>query len=312
MKSEESIYGQSNEQYLRSLIEQDEKQSTPEASNEALTKIITPKVQQEPDIRQMHGSKAIPTNILTSKGIFYPKDLVIAAFPLRVKSIRHFSSIDDTDGIDVDLKLKMIMEESIKVQSKEDPTFTVDSLLEIDRLFLLLVIRNMTFVEFPSTLTVKCECTTCQESDSVDVKAERIGSLKRDSLSNYLQRYSEEKRCISWQLGDKEVPLWLPSCHNLSVARTYLNNSAIDDRFMLCFLVPPSKKLQPKDFDVFEKEIDTWIPDKYILVKSFVKKVNESYSVDIYYQCSSCGAEVTAPLRFRKGIRELFVPEFSD
>lgn len=312
MIGQESIYGESNEQYLRSLIEQDEKQATVEASNDTLTKIITPKVIETPDIRQLHGSKSIPPSILTSKGIFYPSDLVIVAFPLKVKSIRHFSSIDDTDGLDVDLKLKMIMDESLKVQSKEDPSFTVDSLLEIDRLFILLVIRNMTFVEFPSTLTVKCECTSCKEIDKVDVKAERIGSLKREALSYYLQKYSAQKRCITWETGGNELSLWLPSCHNLSVARACLDNSATDDRFMLCFLVPPSKKLQTKDFIEFEKEIDTWSPDKYVFIKSFVKKVNESYSVDIYYQCSSCGAEVTAPLRFRGGIREFFVPEFSD
>lgn len=308
----DSIYDEDNEKYLRKFIESDDEQKTQEHADETLTRVITkPEAADKPDIRRIHGGKPIPPSALTSKGIFYPKDLVIVAFPLSVKTIRHFSSIDEQDGLQVDERLAMVLNEAVKVQSKLDPAFSVDSILEIDRIFLLIVVRNLTFIEFPTILTVKCKCTECGEEDAVDVKAERIGSLKRDSISEYLSKYSEDGRCIRASIGKEQVDLWLPSCHNLSVARNHLSGASSQDKFMLCFLVPPSVKLTEFDFDAFDSAIDSWTPAKYVYVKSFVQRVNSSYSVDIYYQCSSCGAGVAAPLRFRGGVRELFVPEFS-
>jgi hypothetical protein len=304
-----SIFDQNNEEYLRKFIESDERLES-EASV-ALERAIAP----TNDIRQTSGNKSISVGNLPSKGIFYPKDLVIAISPLKVKHIRHFSTIDETDELDISSKLNFVVNSSISVQTNA-PGFNSSSLLEIDRLYLLLLVRNITFIEFPSIIKLQSTCDECDHVDSVDVKAERLGAMKEGALDDYLKMYSSESRSIEIKLNDDVVRLYLPSMHNLGVARKNIMDNQVSeedqDRFMLCFLVPPGKNLTDKDFESFERELEDWSPDRYAFVKSFINTVNSSYSIDVYYKCSGCGAGVATPLRFHRGIKELFVPELSN
>jgi hypothetical protein len=304
-----SIFDQENEDYLRKFIETDEKLELDPAS--ALERAL-PKI---PDIRELSGSKSVSPSVLPSKGMFYPKDLVITISPLRVKHIRHFSTIDETDEIDINTKLNFVINSSVKVQTA-NPRFTTTSLLEIDRLYILFLVRSLTFVEFTSIINLESTCKECGNIDVVDVKAERLGAIREGALDAYLSMYSDESRSIEFKMQNEVVKLYLPSIHNLEVSRKEIVDDGLSqdkqDKFMLCFLVPPGKDLTREDFSAFETELDSWSPDKYAVVRSFINRVNASYSIDVYYMCSECGAGVASPLRFHRGIKELFVPEFSD
>jgi hypothetical protein len=308
-----SIFDDKNEEYLRKIIDADE--NLKNDASASLEKIIASKLQTEKDIRELEGSKSIPVSILPSRGLFYPEDLVITVSPLKVKQIRHFSTIDETDEIDVTTKLNFIVNSSIKVQTKAKG-FSSISLLDIDRLYLLFIVREITFVEFPSIMKIESTCNECETTEMVDIKAERLGAVKQGSLEDYLSTYSKQDRCINFTIGQELLKFYLPSMENLEVARKEIidNNLTEEehDRFMLCFLTPPGIKLSNLDFLKFEQEMEEWSPDKYMAVRSFVSAVNSSYSIDVYYKCSSCGAGVAAPLRFHRGIKELFVPQLSD
>lgn len=305
-----SIFDEDNEMYLRSLIESDEKlDQNPEI---ALDTIIQ---RQTKDIREGIGNKSVSLSLLPSKGLFYPNDLVIAISPLKVKHIRHFSSIDESDEIDISSKLNFVVNSSVYVQTST-PGFTPSSLLEIDRLYLLFLVRNITFVEFPSIIKLESSCNECSHVDMVDIRAERLGAIKEGSLDEYLSRYSSQSRSIEFTMSDEKVNFYFPSMKNLETSRRIIVDKEIkqedQDRFMLCFLVPPHIQLSERDFEDFIIDMEDWSPDKYTLVRSFVNAVNSSYSIDVYYKCSECGAGVTTPLRFHRGIKELFVPEFSN
>lgn len=304
-----SIFDESNEDYLRKFIESDERLE--KEANIALEKVISEKT----DIREQPGNKSISPSILPSKGVFYPRDLVITVSPLKVKHIRHFSTIDETDEIDINAKLNFVINSSVSVQTYL-PGFTASSLLEIDRLYLLFLVRNITFMDFPSIIKLESNCTECSHTDMVDVKAERLGAMKEGALDDYFSMYSQETRSIEAKIGDETVNLYLPSMHNLELARKQIIENSISakdqDRFMLCFLVPPGNNLKDSDFDLFDAKLDDWSPGKYAMVKSYINTVNSSYSVDVYYRCSECGAGVATALRFHRGIKELFVPEFSN
>jgi hypothetical protein len=161
-------------------------------------------------------------------------------------------------------------------------------------------------------MNAECTCTSCGNKDQVDVRPERIGTMKKDALNDFFNHYSEEQRMIVRTISGKNVSLCLPSCYNMQQARKFLSKEESQDKFMACFVVKPWTKLSKKDFDSFEAKLDDWTPDIYVYVKSFVERINSSYSVDLYYKCSSCDAGVVAPLRFQRGIKELFIPNISD
>lgn len=308
--SKTSIFDEDNEVYLRSLIESDERmEQNPEV---ALDKVLQKNTK---DIRENIGNKPVSLSLLPSKGLFYPNDLVITISPLKVKQIRHFSSIDESDEIDISSKLNFVINSSVHVQTSM-PGFLPSSLLEIDRLYLLFLVRNITFVEFPSIIKLESTCNECSHVDMVDVKAERLGAIREGSLDEYLSRYSSQSRSIEFAMSQETVNFYFPSMKNLETSRRIIVEKGIkqedQDKFMLCFLVPPHIGLTEQDFEEFNIDMEDWTPDKYTLVRSFVNAVNSSYSIDVYYKCSGCGAGVTTPLRFHGGIKELFVPEFSN
>lgn len=305
-----SIFDDDNENYLRGLIEADERlEKNPEV---ALEKVLE---RQTRDIRETPGNKSVSPSLLPSKGIFYPKDLLITISPLKVKHIRHFSTIDETDEIDVSSKLNFVINSSVEVQTST-PGFSALSLLEIDRLYLLFLVRNITFIEFPSIIKLESTCKECSQVDMVDVRAERLGAIKEGALDEYISMYSKDSRSIEFKISDETVNMYLPSMENMDKSRKIILERGVSlenqDKFMLCFLVPPYVKLSEKDFETFDLEIENWTPDKYSLVRSFVNTVNSSYAIDVYYKCSDCGAGVATPLRFHRGIKELFIPEFSN
>lgn len=304
-----SIFDQENEEYLRKFIDADEKLET--NPKEALERVLS----KTQDIRELPGNKSVSPSILPSKGIFYPKDLVITISPLKVKHIRHFSTIDETDEIDISSKLNFVINSSVSVQTSF-PGFSSSSLLEIDRLYILFLIRNITFIEFPSIIKLESTCDSCGHVDMVDVKAERLGAIREGSLDEYLSSYSDASRSIEINMENETINLYLPSMHNLEISRKRIIEGGLSaeqqDKFMLCFLVPPGRNLNDRDFSAFEVELEEWSPDKYSIVKSFINRVNSSYSIDVYYKCSDCSAGVAMPLRFHRGIKELFVPEFSN
>lgn len=305
-----SIFDDENEDYLRGLIEADERlEKNPEV---ALEKVLE---KQTRDIRETPGNKSVSPSLLPSKGIFYPNDLLITISPLKVKHIRHFSTIDETDEIDVSSKLNFVINSSVEVQTSTRG-FSALSLLEIDRLYLLFLVRNITFIEFPSIIKLESTCKECSQVDMVDVRAERLGAIKEGALDEYISMYSRESRSIEFTISDETVKMYLPSMENMDTSRKIILEKGVSlenqDKFMLCFLVPPQVKLTEKDFEIFDLEIENWTPDKYSLVRSFVNTVNSSYAIDVYYKCSDCGAGVATPLRFHRGIKELFIPEFSN
>lgn len=305
-----SIFNESTEEYLKKIVEQNELQET--ESVKIVEKLISPYINL--DIREESGQKNISLELLPSRGIFYPSDLVITATSLKVKEIRHFSSIDEDDNIDISDKINFVINAGIKTQSSTG--FSPKCLLEIDRFYLLFLIRDLTFIDYPSNLYIDSTCVECGEKDSVDLRLNRLGVIKEGVIDHYMEKYTSESRSIKLETEKESIDLYFPSIHNLEIARKMIKDEEIpvkdQDKFMLCFTVPPQTKLSKQDFDSFEKEIDEWTPVKYALVKDFIEKVNSSYLLSLFYKCSSCGAGVTAPIRFQQGFKRLFIPNFSD
>ena len=62
-----------------------------------------------------NGWKNLPVNILPSKGMFYPDGTRIAIRAAEVKEIRHFSTIDEDDRIDIEEKLGMVLDSCMRI-----------------------------------------------------------------------------------------------------------------------------------------------------------------------------------------------------
>jgi len=93
----------------------------------------------------IHGAndvnyKNIPFDILPSKGMFYPIGSEITIRAASVIEIRHWSTIDDTDLLDMNDKLNFIIEKCLRFKTESGIASWKD-IKEIDRFFLVFKIR---------------------------------------------------------------------------------------------------------------------------------------------------------------------------
>ena len=99
------------------------------------------------------GFHDLPTTELPSAGMFYPGDVKISIRSAKVLEIRHFSTVDEQSILDVDSKLNSILESCTRVESGKK-MMSYKDLCEEDRFYVILSIRDLTFPEPESALTV--------------------------------------------------------------------------------------------------------------------------------------------------------------
>ena len=91
---------------------------------------------------------------LPSKGKFYQADTIIKIRYAKAAEIRHFSTMDDNNYIDMEEKLNAIVESCAKIMSG-DRRLSYKDILEEDRIVLLLSIIDLTFPEPENKLILK-------------------------------------------------------------------------------------------------------------------------------------------------------------
>ena len=100
-----------------------------------------------------NGYNSIPLVNLPSAGKFYSPGFSITIKPATAKEVRHFSSIDERDPIDLYDKVNYI----IKNNCKFPRGFTYKDVLDIDRFAIVYSIRQITFKNQPNlNTTLKC------------------------------------------------------------------------------------------------------------------------------------------------------------
>jgi len=116
------------------------------------------------------GWHEIPMSSLPSEGRFYPADTVLKIRAAKVAEIRHFSTIDENNILDVDSKLNAIVESCTMVSSKSTRVSYKD-ICEEDRFILILQIRDLTFPEPENSLKVDYTSKTGKKHE-VEIKRE--------------------------------------------------------------------------------------------------------------------------------------------
>jgi len=92
------------------------------------------------------GWHTMNISMLPSAGRFYPEDATLEIKAASVADIRHFSTLDETDLFDVDDKLNHVIKNCSRLVANSRQ-MTWKDILEEDRIFVLLAIRDLTFSE---------------------------------------------------------------------------------------------------------------------------------------------------------------------
>ena len=255
------------------------------------------------------GYHDIPVATLPSGGLFYPKGTQLSIRSAKVAEIRHFSSIDENNILDIDEKLNAIIEACSRVTS-DKKRMSYKDLCEEDRFFLILSIRDLTFPEPESNLQVEHKDKK-GKTHTVEVKKENLSYFK---IPDHLEKYYDEES-LGFLIETKSfgiLDMRPPTIGIMQRMTSYIKDrqekgEKIDQSVLqiMPYLVSEWRGFQDKDIFKFEVEMNGWSNKKFSLVYKLAEEIKIGIKPDMDVQIGDEWEVV--PIGFRDGIKSLFI-----
>jgi hypothetical protein len=276
---------------------------------------------QESETRPLDlGWKNLPIGMLPSQGLFYPESSRIAIRPAEVKEIRQFSTIDEDDMLDIDDKLNYILDSCCRIKFDESGVVSYKDLKQEDRFFIIMAIRDLTFVQGENRIIVNPEggCTTkgCNGMEGIEL---RTGVLSNYDINEDLKKfYSHSERCFVFPIRriGKTIKMIPPSIGVTKAISSFVRDAVkrgdeVDESFIK---IAPFYLSEWRGLDYFKiKEAmvsssEEWTKEEFSAYFELAERIKIGTDLKIRVKCDSCGdGEVTAPIYFPSGFRSLFV-----
>jgi hypothetical protein len=265
------------------------------------------------------GWKNLPVSIIPTRGDYYPEGAKIAIRPADTKEIRHFSSIDEEDRLDLNEKLNFILDTCSVISFPGIGVVSYKDLKFEDRVFIIMAIRDLTFAEGENKIILKPETKcenkeTCPISNGIELRTGVLSDYELDS--RFSKYYSPINRnfCFPIPKLGKEISIWIPSIGVMDeitsfVVEAEFKGIEIDDSFIdiAPFIFPDWRGLTFERILSKMRESDTWAKEEFSFYFEVTRMIKIGTKPEIKIQCPTCGAEVTAPVTFPGGFRSLFV-----
>tara|TARA_B110000503_G_C7128497_1_gene405759 strand:+ start:1026 stop:2009 length:984 start_codon:yes stop_codon:yes gene_type:complete len=252
-----------------------------------------------------------PANFPT-KGLFYAKDMRVFIRPAAVREIRHFSTMNEQDPFSIDESLNEIVKSCLMMKSPGKQVSFKD-LKEEDRIFIIMAIRDLTFVNGENGLVLKPVCRECNHENELVVNND---TFERTELTEQILKYynSETKSFDVITKSSGIIHIQPPSIGVMMETTKYIKRISeegkkLDQSFMkiLPYMSPEWRGMTENTIKNLEVEFMTWDTKKYQIMNTLTELCRVGVKESLNMECSKCGSEVTTPVTFPGGIKSLFV-----
>lgn len=300
---------ESNENDYKAMI--DEKDGiVEEIKANGLGKATMAKFRNDVENSDVHlGYIEVDIESLPSKGLFYPEDTALKIRSARVAEIRHFSTLNEENILDIEEKLNQIVKACVRIQSGAR-MLSYKDILEEDRIFLLLSIRDLTFPEPENKIMLKAQDNNGQ---SFDVELSTKYFETENVPEEISQYYDDQARAFVIQTKSAgEVVMRPPSIGVMEEITKFMQarqreRKSFDQSFLqiLPYITTDWRGFSTKT--IFEKEIEFqgWSERKYMVIYRLAEKMKVGVKPELRVERE--GEEVLVPLNFPGGIKSLFI-----
>lgn len=261
--------------------------------------------------------KRIPVTNLPSQGFGYPDDPEILIRSADVNEIKHFSTIDETDPISIDDKMNHIVSKFTIFRCNIGTLSPLDIHQE-DRFYIFMAIRDLTFIKGENRIFIplkpECKKEDCPIPSEIELKSDVLTSFKLDK--DLIKFYNKDRGCFELipSNGDPAIELFIPTIGISTEIRKIIKakrekGKKYDEVFAQAspYLIPNWRGLDESLYDQYEFASKSWTYVQFSIVDDITKQITFATKDVLAITCNKCGVEVTAPIRFRGGIRSLFV-----
>jgi hypothetical protein len=258
------------------------------------------------------GYHEIYSENFPTKGIFYPKNARFFIRAASVKEIRHFSTINEEDPFSIDEALNEIVKGCLMLRYPGKQASFKD-LKEEDRIYIIMTIRELTFVDGENKLGLKKVCEECNHENEIIITKDSFQTVTPpDTIMKY---YDEETRRFLVQTRSSgTIELTPPSIGSMMEISKWIRNQQqegrkIDQSFIkvLPYMITDWRGLNSERIKQLEIESMQWSDIKYQTFNSLSEMARTGVKETLHTECEKCGSEVTTPITFPGGIKSLFV-----
>jgi hypothetical protein len=277
----------------------------------SLGKAVTPE-QQTSKISGANdtGWKNIPAENLPSRGLFYPDDTEITTRAASVAEIRHWSTIDENDMLNVNDMMNFIIEKCVRLRTKDQGTWlSWRDIAEVDRMYLLFSIHEQTFPNKENTLWTKFSCGKGCANDGTNYSTEiRTTSSLIQSFElseEAMKYYKPEYKCfevVSEKLNETFY-LYAPTLGNIEKVKNRIladrkKNKPVDPAFVKIaqYLIQDWNSFDDAEYTQLRSTSLGWPHNKFAFINRFAELYEKSKSSSVYLMCPNCGSQMTSPL----------------
>jgi len=256
------------------------------------------------------GWHILDLTTLPSQGKFYPANAVIKIRSAKAAEIRHFSTMDENNYIDMEEKLNSIVETCMQITADKKRLSWKD-LLEEDRIVVLLSVRDLTFPEPENKLVLKGK--TEKTKKQVDVEL-AVKNLVPSEIDEEIERYYSEKErtYVIKTRSAGEVRMKPPTIGVMQEITSYLKDRQEKDQDFDRAFIQVLPYMQP-DWrtlglsKIFQHEVDykAWDEKKFMVIYRLAERMKIGVSTTL--ETTFEGELVKAPLEFPGGIKSLFI-----
>jgi len=261
--------------------------------------------------------KKLPIENLPSTGFGYPPGIEMSIRSAEVGEIRHFSTIDENDPINIDDKINHIISKCCSLKWAEG-TLNYMDIYQEDRFYIFMAIRDLTFIKGENRIFIPvnkdCKKGDCPIPSEVELTSGILSAFKLDP--KILKFYDKENGCFNLipKNGDPAIQLFIPTIGVSTKIRKIIRDKArsgkkYDETFAKVspYLIPNWRDLDERGYDDYEFNSRNWTYTQFVLADTISDQITFATKNSLEITCSKCGAEVTAPIRFRGGIRSLYI-----
>lgn len=265
--------------------------------------------------------KNVPLENLPSRGMFYAEGTEITIKAATVSEIRHWSTMDENDRLDVDDSLNFIIEKCCRIRLKNGKTWlTWRDISELDRLALIFLIQELTFPNDQNTISVRFTCPgPCADlvkwSDDVQIRSQMLSFI--EFPEEILQYYSSKYKCfeIHSEKLKETFYIYMPTIGAVETLRTRITQARADGRkidksfiYIAPYLIQDWQSFNQEAYYELSSQNFAWHINKFTFVTKFVKLLEDARLSMVSTTCPKCGKTAATPLFSKSGftIKDLF------
>jgi hypothetical protein len=250
------------------------------------------------------GWKLVSLNGLPSNGLLYPENLEILIRSAKTKEIRHWSTIDEHDPLDVSEKIGFVLNSCARLNVKgKVMNLNMADLLDIDKFHILFKIHKITFPNSENKLFAKMRCKKCKNISSIRVTDSNLKGFEYPE--ELMEWYSDEYKCfvINSQKLNEKFTLHLPTIGSSKIISDYLNTCHVrgmekDEAFdkIVPYLIDNWRTVTVNDVLNLRSESNRWSENKFLFLHKATELLSKGSKNRALGICESCKTKIDSSI----------------